>query len=257
MSEADVKLYGSTVVKTKTLLDFLSVQSSGRSLTELSDGTGLTKPTIRKIMDTLIYMNWVYEDQNGNFTVGIGMIKYGAAAQAQFNIVLLAEPYLRRLSERFGETINFVIPDRNRVVLMKKFEGTHSVALKSIVGGNMDMYSTSVGKSILATYSDAELQEYIAQTDLIAKTPNTISDPDELLVEIVNVRKNGFAYERNENEMDISCVGTAISRNGHVFGAFSISAPSYRVNTEREQEFATAILETKDEILAGIGSQIY
>ena len=180
------------------------------------------------------------------------MIKYGEVAQSQFNVVSTAEPYLRELSERFGETVNFVVPDGNHVVLMKKYEGTHSVALKSVIGGNMDLYCTSVGKSVLATYSDSELRYYIQNNELVAKTPTTISDANALLAEIENVRQRGFAYERNENEIDISCVGTALYVNGHVLGAFSISAPSYRVDENREKEFVEAILSTKETILSAI-----
>jgi len=252
MSEKEVKLYGSTVVKTRILLDYLSIQAKGASLANLSKETGITKSTVRKIMDTLVYMSWVHEDESGVFTLGIGMIRYGEAARSQFNFVSTIEPFLRKLSECFGETVNFVVPDGNHVVLMQKYEGTHSVALKSIIGGSMDLYCTSVGKSVLATYSDSELRHYMQNNELVAKTATTISDVNSLMKEIENVRQKGVAYERNENELDISCVGAALYFNGHVLGAFSISAPSYRVDEKREEEFAEAILLTKEAILSAI-----
>ncbi|QIL51184.1 IclR family transcriptional regulator [Weissella coleopterorum] len=248
MIKNEPKLYGSTLVKAKMILDYLAKQINSTTLTKLSQEIGITKPTVRKIMDTLVYLNWVTETQNG-FLLGTGVIQYAEAARNQFNIVQIAEPYLNRLSEKFGETINLVMPHGNHVILVNKYEGSHSVALKSVIGGQMDLYSTSVGKSILATYDDNKLNQYLAVTELKAKTSSTIDNAEDLRIELEKVRIRGFAYENEENEFEISCVGTSLEVGGQILGAFSISAPSYRVTDESMREFSRAILKTKAEIL--------
>lgn len=252
MIKDEPKLYGSTLVKAKTILDYLANQINATNLTRISQDIGMTKPTVRKIMDTLVYLNWVTETNNG-FLLGTGVIKYAEAARNQFNIVQIAEPYLNRLSEKFGETINLVMPHGNHVILVNKYEGSHSVSLKSVIGGQMDMYSTSVGKSILATYDTYRLNQYLDVTELKAKTPSTINKEDDLRNELENIKVRGFAYEHGENESEISCVGTSLEVGGQILGAFSISAPSYRVNDESMREFSKEILKTKSEILQKLG----
>lgn len=252
MIKDEPKLYGSTLVKAKTILDYLAKQINATNLTKLSQEIGITKSTVRKIMDTLIYLNWVTETQNG-FLLGTGVIQYAEAARNQFNIVQIAEPYLNRLSEKFGETINLVMPHGNHVILVNKYEGSHSVALKSVIGGQMDMYSTSVGKSILANYDDYRLKQYLVETELKSKTPSTISNEEDLRKELENVRMQGFAYEHEENENEIACVGTSLEVGGQILGAFSISAPAYRVTEESMREFSKEILKTKAEILQKFG----
>lgn len=247
------KLYGSTLIKAKDVLDFLTDQPSSVSLTDVTNAVDFTKSTVRKILDTLIVMNWVHEDEQG-FRISASMIRYGEAARKQFNIVEFITPLLRQLSEQVNETVNFVILDGDKVTLIKKFESLHSVALKSVIGGQMDLYSTSVGKAILASFDDEKVNSYLDQTELIAKTPTTITNPEELRAEIAQIKKLGFAREHGENEADITCVGASLIINEQIIGALSISTPSYRINAGTEAVFAEALLATKTAALKRLGT---
>lgn len=248
MIQEEPKLYGSTLVKSKKILDYLACQFNAITLTQLSQGVNMTKPTTRKILDTLVYLNWVTETKNG-FSLGTGVIRYAEAARNQLNIVQIADPYLKRLSKMCDETVNLVIPHGNHVILVNKYESSHSVALKSVIGGQMDMYSTSVGKSVLASYDEYDFNEYLSSIELRPKTPATISNKDDLQKEIGKVKSQGFAYELEENEAEIACVGTSIQIGEEILGAFSISAPIYRVNESSMNEFSNLVLKIKAEIL--------
>lgn len=246
---SEEKLYGSTLVKAKEILDFLGSQRDPQTLAAISAGLNMNKPTVRKILDTLSIIDWVAGDSEQGFKISLGMLKYGERAKEMTSVEQVVEPFLRDLSERFGETVNFAVPGDNQVVLLSKYEGTHSVSLKSKIGQGLPLYTTSMGKAILATYSLAEFESYVTNNSLTAKTLTTITDPMVLRQEIATVQKEQIAYEHGENETDISCVGTSLSVNGKLVGAFSISVPSYRFDDVREKEFATAVRETKIAIM--------
>lgn len=250
--ESTNKLYGATIIKAKEILDFLASQDTNVSLNTITNGVNFTKPTVRKILDTLIYLGWVTESENG-FNIGTGMIWYGEKARSQYNILPVITPHLQKLSDLFGETVSFMVPVDNQILLLKKFEGSHSVALKSVIGGRLDMYSTSVGKAILATYSPEKLTHYLNTTTLYAKTPTTITDPQQLMSELDQIKLNGIAFDFEENEIDITCLGTVIEIEKTIFGAFSISVPSYRMTDELKQAVRESILNTKNNILLDLG----
>ena len=107
-----------------------------------------------------------------------------------------------------------------------------------------------MGKAMLAMFSEEELEAYLGRVELIADTPNTITDRAVLKEEIRNVRMAGFATDDEENDLDVICIGAALVVDNKLYGAFSVSTPKYRF--DREKTIAK-VLETKKNLLAELG----
>lgn len=112
------------------------------------------------------------------------------------------------------------------------------------------MYSSSMGKAVLSVYSDEQLSNYLATTKLVPLTPNTITDINKLKENLKLSKNRGYAIEISENQQDIICVGFPIIKNGSIFGAFSISAPQYRVDNDKLSKFIKAGKNTQLKILS-------
>ena len=64
-----------------------------------------------------------------------------------------------------------------------------------------------------------------------------ICTKERLFCEIAEIQKTGLAYDKEEREMGLSCVGAAISDYQGVFRyAISISGPTARMQGERLAE---------------------
>jgi IclR family acetate operon transcriptional repressor len=71
------------------------------------------------------------------------------------------------------------------------------------------MYCTSLGKAILA-FSKPKLVRSILAGELQARTPHTITSLEALRAELTTVRSQGFALDKEENELGICCVGSPV-----------------------------------------------
>ena len=80
------------------------------------------------------------------------------------------------------------------------------------------------------------LDEIWAGFDLKSYTPNTITSIDKMRDELKTILKNGYAYDNEEQELDIICIAAPVFNNlGTVNYAVSVSVPKNRFSEEKEE----------------------
>jgi DNA-binding IclR family transcriptional regulator len=243
-------LYGAVLLKAKEIMDFIARTETPPTLKEISLGVAISKPTVFKILQTLTYCGFVRrEGSEKQYYLGTVFLEYADKAATTFDIKAVAQPYLTKLRNSTNETINLGIVEDNTITLLEKLESPTSVKLVSRVGGKMNMYSSAMGKTILASYTEEKLNDYLIKTPLRALTPNTITDQKKLRSSLKQIQQQGYAIEDAENQLDIICVGFPLIKRGKIYGAFSVSAPSYRVSQDDLQKFIQTGQATQNAIL--------
>lgn len=246
------KLYGTVLIRAKSILDFIAQCRQAPTLKEISEGVSITKPTVLKILTTLDVLGFVSRNESDKtYHLGMELFRYGQLVAEDFDLRRIAQGALSTLRDETNETINLGVISNNRVTLIQKYESPQSVNLKSHIGGSMNLYSSSMGKAILATFSEDQLDAYIsAVAPLKGIGPNTITDTVKLRADLKETQKQGFSIDNEENEPDAYCVGFSLNKNGHLYGAFSITTPKYRMSPERQQEFVKLAKAAQQNILA-------
>jgi IclR family acetate operon transcriptional repressor len=91
-------------------------------------------------------------------------------------------------------------------------------------------------------FLDKEYQSYIKSVVLKPRTPNTITDKDTLLKQIIEVRRSGVAFDDEENEIGLRSAAAPIRDwEGRVVAAISIIGPTARVTKQRLSEMAPVV----------------
>ena len=250
--EEEKKPYGTVLLKAAKIIDHLSNSKEAQSLAVIAANTGLSSPTALKILDTLLLIGYVEKDeQTKRFTLGSALIRHANNRLANLDIIKITEPYLRNLQAGLDETVHLGILDKDEGLYVNKWETQTAIAnINSRIGNTNHLYSSAMGKAMLAMFSEEELEAYLGRVELIADTPNTITDRAVLKEEIRNVRMAGFATDDEENDLDVICIGAALVVDNKLYGAFSVSTPKYRF--DREKTIAK-VLETKKNLLAELG----
>jgi len=243
------KLYGTVLLKAKKIMDALSASETSLTLEQISSTAGIPRPTTFKILNTLDYINFVRKDENEKkYSLGTNLIEYGTRALGSFDIVSIAEPYLTELNKVTSETVNLGIEEHSQIVLLKKIDSPRPVNLNSEVGGTLELYTSAMGKAILATKSERELDQYFSSVELKPSTSNTITSIAKLKRQLEEVKKNGYAIDDQENQTEVVCVGAAIQKYGKVFGAISVSTPNYRLDELLLNHMKKLVKSTVDQI---------
>lgn len=243
------KLYGTVLIKAKRILDFLTVHTTAPTLAELSSGLNIPKPTTLKILDTLTYLGIIRKDQQTlKYYLGTELIAYGEKAKSSINISRIAMPYLKKLRDQTKETVNLGIVENEKIILINKLESTQSIKLQSTIGGSMQLYCSGMGKAVLATYSEHDLNNYLNTHKLVPYTPRTITSISLLKDNLKIVRETGFATDNEEKEEQVFCIGSVIKKANIVYGAFSVSLPKFRLTDEKRSKLIQLVLQTQQNI---------
>ena len=95
----------SAIDKAIAVLDVISNCAAGVTITEIIEATKLNKIIIKKILNTLLDREYVFLDEkSGKYTLGFKSLELGISSLVNVNIVDIAIPHVKSLSNTINET---------------------------------------------------------------------------------------------------------------------------------------------------------
>jgi DNA-binding IclR family transcriptional regulator len=131
---------------------------------------------------------------------------------------------------------------QDKVVFIDQVAGTHRLTAVSAIGVSFPLHCSANGKALLAALGDEDIGKRKRRIRLSANTPNSITTWDRLDREIAAIRKQGVAYDREENSIGISAVATVIRSPTGEMAALSVPVPTQRFDS-MERELTSALLK--------------
>src|SRR6266699_5154111 len=140
-------------------------------------------------------------------------------------------------------------------MIVESLEGAHGVRATSYAGSRAAYHATACGKAILA-FVDPAVRETLYKTKPLARvTSNTITEERELEAQLSTIREQGFAHDREENELGAHCVAAPIHDGlGDIAGSISVSGLAIRWPKRRLVELGSAIIKETKTISAMLGA---
>ena len=237
------------------LIESLAAHPAGAGLQRLAQDTGLAKSTVHRLLASLVSLGYAAQDENGRYRLTLKMFELSSGIVNSMEIMDVAKAHLERLSQRTGEAVHLVIRDARDIVYIYKTE-TGPMRMSSRVGLRSPLYCTGVGKAILATLTEEEVEDVWRHSTPQKLTGRTVTDLPALRAQLNEVRACGYAIDDEENELGIRCVALAIpGPGGKADSAFSISGLAPYMTPERIRRIAALALETRADILRDLGVQ--
>ena len=231
-------------------LEYL-VDHGNVSLAELAAALDLNKSTTHRVISSLLYMGYVRQDPDtGNYGPSFKVVDLAGRVMGRVDVTDIVRPYLHKLMRRCGETVHFVEREEENCIYIDKVEAPQNqVRMVSHVGGVLPFYRSAVGKALAARMPEEEVRRLWNLCRIERTTPYTITDFDEFMEVLEEVRRKGYALDNEENETGVRCIAAALDiRDEHTRYAFSISVPIMRMDNDRIRELSGYVRETKEEI---------
>lgn len=233
-----------SVVKAFAILDAMATKGTeGVSLVEIAKQLRMSKSTTHRYLTTLEKLGAVERNQKDRFHLGIKLIELAGVTLSRNDLRAQGDAFLNELAAQTQETVHLAVPSGTEVVYISKADSKQAIQMYSRIGARVPMYCTALGKAILAN-SPATVADQVLSGGLVARTPNTITSPHVLSIELERVRNQGFAIDNQENEIGVCCVGAPVfDYNAKVIGAISVSGPIGRMAKERRLELGPMIAD--------------
>jgi len=234
----------------------LAGHPEGATLDELATVVKSSKPTVHRALVSLRKASLAKLTSRGIYALGDEFYRLAFHNYEGRSETARLDPLMRALAAEYGETVHYAVLDGKDVVYSAKVDPPQgAVKLTSTVGGRNPVYRTAVGKLLLShmVTTMAELVEWLNGDALEAKTSFTITDPDELLIELEATHARGYGIDDQENELGINCVAVPVyaHRSGPPVGAISVSALRFRYPLERLLETVPSLLRQVESAIGG------
>ena len=221
------------------------------TFTELTAATGLAKSTTSRLLMALERNGLVQRDGRGRFRPGEVFVSYAWRGGAEAGLITVAQPFLDRLGDATGETINLGVASRGMVEQVAQVDSTYLIGGTNWVGLSVPLHCAALGKVLLA-YGAAELPP----GRLTRRTSRTITSREALAADLAEVRRRGYAVTNEELEPGLVAVAAPVYRDGAaVVAALSVSGPASRLTRARVPGVAARCMTEARALSAVLGYQ--
>lgn len=248
----------SSVLKVFGILQALSEQKD-IGVTELSQRIMMSKSTVYRFLQTMKTLGYVnQEGETDKYTLSLKLFELGGRALEHQDLIQIADVQMHRLGKLTKETLHLGALDENSVVYLHKIDSEYNLRMYSRIGRRCPLYSTALGKVMMAWLPEEEVRSMLAGVTFERFTEHTLANVDALLAELAQVREQGYAEDNEENENGLRCFGVPIyNRMGRIITGLSLSLPIVRFEESKRAELVSLLHEAAARISAELGYHNY
>ena len=244
-----------SVDRALAIIETLAEDDEGYRLSDLAVRTGLSTSTVHRLLATLEKRRFVQFDRyESKWHVGAQSFAVGATFARRRNFVAQAMPYLRKLRDLTRETANLAVVDDQSIIILTRMESREIMRSLTKVGGRVAMVASGVGKAVLATYSDEDVNAIIHRQGMPRLTEKSIVRPGELFKQLQAIRRQGYAVDDEEARIGLRCVAAVVYSNcSEPLAAISVSGMTSRLTDDRLPALGSTVREVAAELTVALG----
>ncbi|NUB45862.1 IclR family transcriptional regulator [Fertoebacter nigrum] len=244
----------SSVTTAIHLMKTFSLDERELGISELAKRLKIAKSTVHRLATALLDEGLLEQNpETGRYRLGIGLFSLGSQVRTRLDVAAEAKPFLNDLRQRTGENARLAILDKRNVVFIHDFESNESIRLRSITGQFRPAHTTAEGLCLLAGLRAPALEEFLGQP-LLARTANTLTNPDELAERIRRVKRAGYATEDEECEEGTRCIAAPVHQaDGRVIAALGMAGPRLRIKKRDFPSLADLVIGMAQKLSERLG----
>ena len=240
------------------VLDILDLFLRGgpcHTLTGVCEALRIPKSTAHGILHAMRrrgFLTW--DAATKTYAISLELVGRTTAAPIMEIVRLRGRRHLERLATSLGETAIIIGIERGYAIATDIVEGPRTLKYAAELGKPWPLHATGGGKLFLAQFTDDEVRELLSEGGLERVTAKTIVDVDALLAELADVRRLGWARQREEIIDEISgFAAPVLDSTGGLLAALVVTGPSTRID-EQQTAIVTALLQEARRLSEAVGA---
>ena len=240
-----------------SILERLAEAEGGLTLTDVGQRVQLPPSTVHRLLATLEKMGYVYQaGELGRWYVGVQAYAVGSSFLSSRDFIAQSHPYMRRLMDQSGETVNLAILDGTEAVFVDQVQCREMMRTIVKLGSRAPLHASGVGKAMFASLPDDQIDAILKVRGLPRITGNTITTPETMWASIRVIRQRGWSFDDEEHAPGTRCVAAPIyDEHAETLGAISLAGPSSRLPDERIRQLGPLVAHTAEELTHRLGGK--
>lgn len=220
--------------------------------TDLAAATGLSRPTVRRILITLQHLGYVAPVGN-RWRLTPRVLSLGQHFTSTHSTVEVAQPHLKRLAEQTGESASLAVLDGVDVVYVARVPVRRIMSIDISPGSRVPAAATSMGRVLLA-WADEEVISRVLAAGLPPLTSRTVTDPATLRGILRDVQAQGWAVVAGE--LDPELISISVPLRNHTGEVVAAIASSTTVSRATPQQLAADVLPHLQAAATRLGAEL-
>jgi DNA-binding IclR family transcriptional regulator len=196
------------------ILGLLAQSKAPMGISDISGKLKLNKSTVFNTVHTLKDLNVLENHRDGKFVFGTHFYILGNLAGKRSALIQTAHPYLETINEKTGFSAFLGLRSDCRAIIIDKVDSAYGLKVSSEIGRQMPILAGAGIKAMLSQLSDEEIDEILARTELKRYTPYSITAKAVYREEILEVRRQGIACDKEEYIEGMVAFAIPISASG-------------------------------------------
>lgn len=198
----------------------------------LSRASGIDRSAVGRILQQLAELD-VLERTAGGYLPGPRLFALGRVLAAMDSLADLARPLLESLVEQFDETCYVCALHGEVAVFIQEVQSTNPLRFVVELGKPVPLHAGAAGRAILSGLPAEEARAILGVGSLPSMTPQTVTDPDQLLALADQDRLRGYTVSIEERiPGGFSIAAPFFDRHGRCEGSMVFTGPLARVDDD-------------------------
>jgi IclR family KDG regulon transcriptional repressor len=219
-------------------------------ISDISGNLCLNKSTVFNILHTLVELNVLENHTDGKFRFGTRFYMLGEMTRKRSSFIQTVHPFLEAINEKTKLSAFLGIRSDLHAILVDKVDSAYGIKVSSEIGLRMPALAGAGIKAMLSQLSDEEIDEILSRAELKSYTPHSVIDKAAYKKELLEVRRKGIAFDREEYIEGMVAFAIPVQANRR-----DLQAAVWAVGLTRQVPESSAPALT--ELLKGISREIH
>ncbi len=241
------------VDKAMEVLSALVETGAPHRLADLARRTGLTKPTVHRLLRGLAGSGFVEPAEGGSYRAGPRLLGLAAAALDSGPALRRIRPVLAELRTSTGLLAHYAVRDGDAAVCLEVSEPAREYALELRPGSRAPLLLSAPGLAVLAALPSAEAEEAFSAAEA-AGHPLPVPAAD-LRDEIAAAAERGYAVDDQYEQEDRRALASAVrDAEGRVVGAVALTGLVFTLDRAGVELYGPMVRAAARAVSAGLAS---
>ncbi len=250
-----IRTYSAPAVdRTLDIIEFMALHPRPYGATELSRCLNIPLNSVFRILKRLTDREYTVQDPlSSGYQLSTKVFSLGMSLYTRFELRQRARPHIEWLSRETEETCQLQIPQGEMMLVLDTVSPEVSYYLRIVPGALVHYHPNAYGKAVLAFLAEDDVRKII-QPRMPSLTPNTIVLRTELIKQLEDTRKTGLAYDNEEYNAGIRCIGAPVFNvEGKAVAGLGVSGLVSTFRGGRQAVFEQLVLECASRVSKDIG----
>jgi IclR family KDG regulon transcriptional repressor len=194
-------------------------------ITDMSRALSISKSGTQRLVNALVHFDFLERNPDTRkYKIGVGALQVGSFFLQGRSIENEARPFMRDVVRELGHTCQYAVIHDSHMIITVSIEGPGPIKYSVPIGHRLPLHTSAVGKAVLSTRSDAEINTALVDAGMPARTEKSLKTPLDMIKLLRQVRSRGYAINWEENQPGIGSIAAPVTLR-HATSAIGIAFP--------------------------------